>query len=61
MKRKAKKAAIGRKERHLTAAELKKISAGVEAAMQVGAFVRGGQRAQATVRRRDSSADFWCE
>ncbi len=42
MKRKAKKAAIGRKERHLTPAELKKISAGIAAVVKLHPEMGGG-------------------
>lgn len=43
MKRKAKKAGwVARKERPLTQAELKKISAGLVAAANVGFYFRGG-------------------
>jgi hypothetical protein len=42
MKRKAKKAVIGRKERHLTPAELKKISAGIAAAARLHPAAENG-------------------
>lgn len=53
-----KKKAVKRKAKALTAAELKKISAGVEAARKVGGVFREG-RVDDVFVRPDPDANYW--